>query len=56
MAGKRVYISCASDDTALLDMLTAALDAWEVVYDHLGQSGLMAGGMLPETAQHAYSA
>jgi hypothetical protein len=37
MAGKSVYISCASSDTSLLDMVSAALDAWEVVYTSLEQ-------------------
>ncbi len=53
MAGKRVYISCASADASLLDMLTAALDAWEVTYGYLERGELAAGGILPATAQDA---
>ncbi len=53
MAGKRVYISCASTDTSLLDMLTAALDAWEITYGYLERGELSEGGILPATAQNA---
>jgi outer membrane protein assembly factor BamB len=55
MAGKSVYISCASSDTPLLDMVSAALDAWEVVYTSLEQPKIATAGqmMLPENAQAA---
>jgi outer membrane protein assembly factor BamB len=53
MAGKRVYISCASADALLLDMLSAALDAWEVPYDYLQQNELTVGAVLPEAVQNA---
>ena len=55
MAGKSVYISCASSDASLLDMISAALDAWEVVYTSLGQPKFGVAGpiMLPENSQAA---
>jgi outer membrane protein assembly factor BamB len=56
MAGKNVYISCASSDTSLLDIVSAALDAWEVVYTSLGQqtnSAMVGQMMLPQNAQAA---
>jgi outer membrane protein assembly factor BamB len=55
MAGKSVYISCASSDASLLDMVSAALDAWEVAYTSLEQPQFEMAGqmMLPEKAQAA---
>jgi hypothetical protein len=32
MAGKRVYISCPLEDGALREIVTAALDAWQIDY------------------------
>jgi outer membrane protein assembly factor BamB len=51
MAGKRVYISCPLEDGALREMVTAALDAWEVAYAFLEPSGLLPDGVLPSSAQ-----
>ena len=53
MAGKRAYVSCASQDASLLDVLTAALDAWEVSYDYLQRGELGVSTILPETARNA---
>jgi outer membrane protein assembly factor BamB len=55
MAGKSVYISCSTSDTSLLDMLSAALDAWEMAHTHIEQPEIVLAGaqMLPENAQGA---